>query len=60
MVRNRKNPDDSFVLNRNDEMHDVFIDAFEKQHDLGKRSDTGFKPEAWVHCAAKVQKGKRL
>lgn len=55
MVRNRKNPEDSFVLNWNDEMHDVFIDALEKQHDLGKRSDTGFKPEAWVYCLAEVQ-----
>ena len=36
-------------------MHDVFIDAFEKQHDLGKLNDTGFKPEAWVYCVAEVQ-----
>ncbi len=54
-VRNRKNPEDSFVLNWNDQMHDVFIDALEKQHNLGKRSDTGFIPEAWVYCVAEVQ-----
>ena len=30
-------------------MHDVFIDALEKQHDLGKRGDTGFKPEACAY-----------
>lgn len=36
-------------------MHDVVIDSLEKQHDLGKRSDTEFKPEAWVYCVAEVQ-----
>ena len=30
-------------------------DALEKQHDLGKRSDTRFKPEAWVYCVADIQ-----
>lgn len=54
-VRNRNNPEDSFVLNWNDQMHDVFIDALERPYDLGKRSDTGFKPEAWVYCLAEVQ-----
>lgn len=36
-------------------MHNVFINALEKQHNLGKRSDTGFKSEAWVYCPAEVQ-----
>ena len=44
-----------FVLNWTDTMHDTFIEALEKQHDLGKRSDTGFKLEAWVFCMAEVQ-----
>ncbi len=55
MVRIRKIPENPFVLNWNDEMHDIFIDSLEKQHDLGKRSDTGFKAEAWVYCVAQVQ-----
>ena len=55
MVRIRKTPEIPFVLNWNDEMHDIFIDSLEKQHDLGKRSDTGFKAEAWVYCVAQVQ-----
>lgn len=55
MIRNRKPPEDPFVLSWNDKMLDIFIDALEKQHDLGKRSDTGFKPEAWVYCVAQVQ-----
>lgn len=36
-------------------MIDTLIDALEKQHDLGRRSDTGFTPEAWAICAARVQ-----
>lgn len=44
-----------FVLNWTDLMHDTFIKALEKQHDSGKRSDTGFKPEAWIFCVARVQ-----
>lgn len=36
-------------------MHGAFIDVLEKQHDLSKRSDTGFKFEAWVFCIAEVQ-----
>lgn len=55
MVRNRKPPEDPFVLNWSDKMNDIFMDALEKQHDLGKRSDTGFKSEAWVYCVAQVQ-----
>lgn len=55
MVRIRKKQEDSFNLNWNDEMHDLFINALEKQHDLGKRSDTEFKPEVWVYCATEVQ-----
>lgn len=55
MVRIRKKPEDSFILNWNDEMHDVFTNALEKQHDLGKRSDTEFKPEVWVYCVREVQ-----
>ena len=48
----RLNP---FVLSWTDAMHDTFIDALENQHDLGKRSDTGFKPEAWAYCVTRVQ-----
>lgn len=55
IVQNRKSPEDSFVLNWNDEIHNVFIHALEKRQNLGKRSDTSFKPEAWVYCIAEVQ-----
>ena len=36
-------------------MHDIFIDALEKQQDSGKLSDTRFKQEAWMFCVARVQ-----
>ncbi len=36
-------------------MLDTFIKLLEKQHDLGKKSDTGFKPEAWVICCEAIQ-----
>ena len=36
-------------------MLDTFIKLLEEQHDVGKRSDTGFKPEAWVICREAIQ-----
>lgn len=46
MVQNYKNLEDSFILNWNKEIHDLFIDELEKQHDLGKYSDIRFKSGA--------------
>lgn len=37
-------------------MRDTFIAALETQHDLGKRSDTGFIPETWAFYVGEVQK----
>lgn len=36
-------------------MHNVFINVFEKQHNLDKRSNKKLKPEAWVYCVMEVQ-----
>lgn len=47
--------ENSFVFNWTETMHDTFIEALENQHNLGKRSDTGFKAEAWTYCVAEVQ-----
>lgn len=54
MVQNYENLEDSFVLNWNKEIQDLFIDELEKQHDLGNYSDIRFKPGAWVYCVAEV------
>lgn len=54
MVQNYQILEDSFVLNWNKEIHDLFIDELEKQHDLGKYSDIQFKLRVWVYCIAEV------
>lgn len=36
-------------------MLDTFIKLLEEQDDLGKRSDTGFKPEAWMIFREAIQ-----
>ena len=48
---------ESLTLNWTDEMDVAFTNALQEQHDLGKRTDTGFgfKPEAWAICVAEVQ-----
>lgn len=43
----KKDQDDTVVLVWSDVMITNFLQLLEEQHDLGKRSDTGFKPEAW-------------
>ena len=46
---------DSWILLWSDAMINVFLELLEEAHDNGKRSDTGFKPEAWVQFRAGVQ-----
>ena len=36
-------------------MIEVFLELLEEAHNNGKRSDTGFKPEAWVGFRAGIQ-----
>lgn len=36
-------------------MIDVFLELLEEAHNNGKRSDTGFKPEACVEFRAGIQ-----
>lgn len=36
-------------------MLQTLVDSLEKQHDLGKRSNMGWKPEAWSVCLEDVQ-----
>ena len=36
-------------------MIEVFLQLLEEAHDNGKRSVTGFKPEAWVGFRAGIQ-----
>lgn len=42
-----KDQDSTAVLVWSDGMIAVFLRLFKEQYDLGKRSDTGFKPKAW-------------
>lgn len=54
----KKNPTvsgDSWILLWSDAMINVFLELLEEAHDNGKRSDTGFKLEAWVQFRAGVQ-----
>lgn len=37
-----------WILVWRDAMIEVFLQLLEEAHDNGKRSVTGFKPEAWV------------
>ena len=39
---------DSWILVWSDAMIEVFLELLEEAHNNGKRSDTGFKPEAWM------------
>lgn len=36
-------------------MIEVFLKLLEEAHDNGKRSDTGFKPEAWAGFRVGIQ-----
>lgn len=57
MPRPQKSADslDKFTLHWTQLMLQTLVDSLEKQHDLGKRSDTGWKPEAWSVCLEDVQ-----
>ena len=44
----KKDLDSTAVLVWSDSMIATFLRLLEEQHDLGKRSNTGFKPEAWA------------
>ena len=44
------------VLVWSDDMVAVFLRLLEEQHDIGKRSDTGFKPKLWNIFREGVQK----
>ena len=46
---------DSWILVWSNAMIEVFLELLEEAHNNGKRSDTGFKPEAWVGFRAGVQ-----
>ena len=46
---------DSWILIWSDAMIEVFLELLEEVHNNGKRSDTGFKPKAWVGFRAGVQ-----
>ena len=46
---------ESWILVWRDAMIEVFLKLLEEAHDNGKRSDTGFKPEAWVGFRAGIQ-----
>lgn len=46
---------DSWILVWGDAMIDVFLELLEEAHNNSKRSDTGFKPEAWVEFRAGIQ-----
>ena len=41
------------------EMMLTFLDVLEEQDNLGKRSDCGWKPEAWNECRDAVQKSSQ-
>lgn len=47
--------EDAIVLVWTDAMIDTFLRLLEEAHDNGKRSDTGFKPEARIGIRAGVQ-----
>ena len=54
----RKNPagdNESWVLIWSDAMIKVFLNMLEEAHDNGKKSDTGFKPKAWVGFRTAIQ-----
>lgn len=44
-MRPRKDQNSTVVLVWSDDMAAVFLQLLEEQHDIGKRSDNGFKPE---------------
>ena len=43
----KKDQDSTVVLVWSDGMIAIFLRLLEEQHDPGKRSDSGFQPEAW-------------
>ena len=45
----------AFTLIWSPEMMLTFLRVLEEQDNLGKRSDTGWKPEAWNECRDTVQ-----
>ena len=54
----KKNPaaaGDSWILVWSDTMIDIFHELLEGAHNNGKRSNTGFKREAWVEFRAGIQ-----
>lgn len=55
----RKNPaggdNESWILIWSDAMIEVFLNLLKEAHNNGKRSDTGFNPEAWVGFGADIQ-----
>lgn len=52
----KKDQNSRVVLVWSDDMVAVFLRLLEEQHDIGKRSDTGFKPESWNIFREGVQK----
>lgn len=52
----KKDQNSTVLLVWSDDMIAVFLQLLEEQHDLGKRSDTGFKPESWSIFREAVQK----
>ena len=46
---------DSWIQVWSDTMIDIFHELLEGAYNNGKRSNTGFKPEAWVEFRAGVQ-----
>lgn len=51
----KKDQDSIVVLVWSDGMITIFLQLLEEQHDLGKRSDTRFKPEAWNIFRERIQ-----